>query len=258
MFECKYCASVFERLAEGGNCPKCGGPGPKQIQPEVVEVVVKEYVYVQPPSTSSYYVPTRLNPVQSTYSKLGYQLATTLFVIGLIVLIVIAVYVFTYRSPIRQTGEYSLPTAAPSPTAVPETNPWRNELWLSPEEARELRDEANVVNLAYLERGNASYSAEHSFAFSEADPWKEVTSLGITEITVNGTSVLIEAYGYEYNLNVYQPFVVAQQSDKVFVINTKRVVWAADLTNLAIVSNDEAEEELPFSIEPNQNLSFTH
>lgn len=255
MFKCRYCESVFPTLGTRGTCPNCGGPGLKQVDPEVVT----KYVYV-----SDYYVPpVTYNPVRFTrrwaYNTFGYRFVTAMLFVLLVVVVGSFVYWLSYRAPrAPQPDRLALPTAVSTPTNVPDTNSWRDEKWLDAKETRLLREKENVINLAYLDRGEAKYSKEHSFVWYPENPWVQTRPLGVTELTVSGTSAQIKAGGYAYTINALQPFVLASQPSKVNVVDVTGNVWQADLALLSIASLDDVVSGLSITIAPNPNLSVTY
>ncbi len=260
MFKCRYCESVFQTLGDRGTCRNCGAPGLKPVEPEVETRIVKEYVYVP---VRDYYLPPTYNPVRLTrrwaYSTFGYRFVTAMIFVLIALVVGSFVYWLNYRAPtVPQPDRLVLPTVLPTPTSVPDTNPWRNEKWLDTEGMRELREKENVVNLAYLDRGEAKYSSEHSYAWYPEVPWVETRPLGVTELTVSGTSVQIKAGGYAYTINVFQPFVLASQPAKVNIVDAKGDVWQADLVSLSIATLDDVVTGLSITIAPNPNLSVTY
>ena len=261
MFKCSYCECVFQTLGDSGTCRNCGAPGMKQVKPEVVTKIVTQYVYV--PVRDYYVPPTTYNPVRFTrrwaYSTFGYRFVTAILFVLIAVVVGSFVYWLNYRAPtVPQPDRLMLPTALPTPTSVPDTNPWRDEKWLGVEETRALREKENVVNLAYLDRGEAKYSAEYSFAWYPEIPWVQARPLGVTELTVSGTSAQIKSGGYAYTINVFQPFVLASQPAKVNVVDAKGNVWQADLASLSIAALDDVVSGLSVTIAPNPNLSVTY
>lgn len=262
MFECRYCGNVFEKLTTRGACPACGAPKPERLQPEMQTVVVREYVYVnETPRARAYYAPPSPSFKQQAYNTFGYRVVTVGFLLIVALLVASFVYWLNYRiSPPASTDpsyQLKFPTALPTATPVASENLWEKEVWLTSEEARGLRVWENVVNLAYLEKGGALYSAGHSFAFAES-VWVKSKPLGLTELTVTGTSVQLKAGGYPYTLNVLQPFILASQPTKVNVVDAQGSVWQADLAVITTASINDVISGLTVKILPNPNLSLTY
>lgn len=264
MYECRYCTTVFPTLPSEGGCPRCGAPNPKHLEPEVVRVVETKYVYVP---ERSYYTPRFTSyPVRaarsSFFGTFGYKLATFLLVLAVALLVAWFFYWLGYRAPALKTTDPSyqltLPTALPTAVSVPTINPWNSENWLTAGQARNLREKENVVNLAFLENGGAKYSADHSFTLSSEHPWEQAKPLGVTELTLTETSVLMKAGGYEYTLNILQPFVLASQPTKVIVVDAQGAIWQAELSSLTIAALSDVVSGLTITIAPNPNLSFTY
>lgn len=260
--QCRYCATVFNASARGG-CPQCGGPNPTVLEPEKVAVVQREYVYVSKPQ-SDYYAPRfSSHPYESVrsiyFGSLGFKLGSFLLFILAIGLVLSFVWALTYRAPalVPQDRNF-LPTSVPTATTAVDTNPWQNEQWLSSDQAKALRYEENVVNLAYLKNGGAFYSVDHSVTAVFTDAWQNTKPLGMTELNINGTSVRFNVGGYVYTLNVFQPFVLDGQPEKINVIDPQGHVWQADILAVKIQSLADVKSMLTTTLAPNPNLSFTY
>lgn len=255
MYKCLYCESVFPRLPEKGTCPNCGGPGLKEMKrPEPTQ------------DEMAFIVPIVKNPVRRAkiwvFRTFGFKAVMTTMVILILILLASFVYWLMWRASAPSTTDPSyqliLPTAASTVTPIPNTNPWQNENWLTAQEARALRNQLNVVNLALLDNGGALYSANHSYRFTGKEPWQQAKPLSMTELTVSGTSATIKAAGYDYTLNVYQPFILASQPTKVIVVDAESHIWQADTQSLTITSLNDVISGLTTEIAPNSNLSFTY
>ena len=263
MLECRYCATVFSKLPEEGNCPKCGGPGPKRLEPARVEVIKHEYMYITGSDAIPYYLPSRgLSPLQSIFSTFGFKTVTFVLIMIVASLVISFVSWLLWRAPGLKTTDpsyqFSLSTTQPTATQAAELDPWKDESWLSFEEAQKLRKQENIVNLAYLDRGGAQYSAEHSFVFIPEEPWVKTKPLGLTTLSVTDTAIQIKASGHDYTLNVYQPFVLMSQPEKVVTVDAQGVIWQAELSDLSISSLNDVVSKLPIVIAPNPNLTYSY
>lgn len=158
--------------------------------------------------------------------------------------------------PVLQTA---IPTAIGSPTPRVIVDLWSGHEWLSAADARNLRGQENVINLAFLEDGSAKYSASYSVVYSGEAPWEKAGKpIGVSELSVEVTSVTLTANGQQYTLNVWQPFVLSQNPTQVFVVDATGQLWRAPLAALTLQPLAEVVESLPTMIAPNQNLSFTY
>ncbi len=154
-------------------------------------------------------------------------------------------------------SKYFIPEAKPSATPYLISNPWESETWLASSEARALRDQENVINLAFLEDGQALYSKDHSLIFTE-ESWARSKPLGIDDFNIDGTYVHFTVKGADYNLNVYQPFVLSDFPNLIYIADLNGSVWVLDLASANKVSIQEAVETLTVEIAPNPDLTFTY
>lgn len=170
------------------------------------------------------------------------------------------IYWFQYRGSMPEISnpsqQHILPTIEPSATPILNTNPWQNEYWLSSAEALLLREEENVINLAYLEGGGAKYSTDSSLIFS--DGWQEIKPIGMSELSVSGTATTFVLNGQKYDLNTYQPFVDSGNSEFIYMVDVNSKTWRINANSVRIVSVEKAINMLTFTINPNPNLSFTY
>lgn len=178
-------------------------------------------------------------------------------------LVVYVAYWLLFSGPRTRLSDPALqteiPTAIASPTPRVIIDPWSGHEWFSADEARNLRTQENVINLAYLEDGSAKYSAGFSVVFTGETPWENAGKpFGVSELSVEVTSVALTAHGQQYTLNVWQPFVLSENSQEIYVVDATGQLWRAPLADLSLVPLDQVIGDLPAPIAPNPNLSFTY
>jgi hypothetical protein len=187
------------------------------------------------------------------------RLVVVLLVIGILLY---AGFWFLHVGPLPANSnpeqQNILPTVVSSPTAMVNTNAWSNEMWMTANDAQSLQKKENVINLAYLQAGGAQYSQNHSITFKPEMPWQQMKPLGITTLSVTNTAIQFSANGYTYVLNVYQPFVLAENPDTVIIVDGKGAIWQAQVFALKIVSVEEVLQTLPITVNPNSGLTFTY
>lgn len=260
-FECTYCNTVFKEPSAGIiTCPNCGGPKPKRIITEVFERVRVEYTHVQSGPTEYYRNPS---PTGTTwvYDTLGYKIAS--FLLGGIAVVIVSLFVyfwFFYRIGAPKDSDPAYQNAVNTPVATvtayaPPTSPIDDLAWLSTSEALDLRTQENVVNLAYLKRGSSKYTTV-SLIFDST--WEATKPQGVTELQVTGTFVTMKVNGDKYNLNTYQPFVIAGQDQVAFLVDQNGQIWKKSLSNEAFASLDAVKSSLPLKLEVNPNLNPTY
>lgn len=196
--------------------------------------------------------------------SLAGRIISRLFKLGLILVffagIIWAVYWFQYYGPRPEISnlerQHTLPTLEPTATALVNTNPWQNEEWMSSAEALNLRLQTNVVNLAYLQGGGAKYSRNHSLILTSV--WQEIKPLGMSELSVEGTSIAFRLNSQKYVLNTYQPFVDAENPSYIYVVDLNGRTWRTNVDLIEVVLLEDAVNSLPIVINPNLNLSFTY
>lgn len=262
MFECRYCGNVFEELTNVGACPACGGPKPKQLQPEVRTMMVDRYVYV-PATTRSpeYFTPPEPTFRQRLYLSLGYKVAGGLTAVVVTALVAVFAYFWFFYdlgAPKDSGSAYQniIPTAVFTVTPYHSQDPWRNTVWLTSEEALALRTQEQVIHLALLDRGGARYT--NSSVIFVPGLWQPTKPLGVTEITVSGTSFEITINGFTYSLNVFQPFVIDDQPETIYLVDPNGQIWKTDLENATLYDLEAAQGGLPILISPNPGLSPTY
>ena len=178
----------------------------------------------------------------------------------IVALIVWAIYwgVYIGPKPAESNPERQglIPEIIPTPTAMLSADPWERHEWLSSDDARKLRDAKNVVNLANLRDSGVNYSAAYSIQFTEGSPWEDAKKpYGIEGLSVSGTSLTIKVNGYTYNLNVFQPFFVGNETT-VYVVDLQGKLWKANLRDLQLIPIEEVE--LTIEVAPNEALTLTH
>ncbi len=186
-------------------------------------------------------------------------------IIGLLgFLLLYAGYWLLYTGPRTWLSNPSLqttiPTSVPTPTTRPIVDLWKDHDWLTSQEALLLREQANVVNLAYLDtNGGVKYSAGYSYVLSSESPWEKAGKpSGISELSVTVTVVNLTARDQQFVLNALQPFVLSYSPNEVFVVDIQGQLWRASLTNLQLRSLAEVVDSLPLGIEPNPSLSLSY
>jgi hypothetical protein len=137
-----------------------------------------------------------------------------------------------------------------------EIDVWAGVEWLNSEEALDLREQEQVVNLAYLDRGGAKYHPDKSVRFG--DNWVMKKPLGVSNLTLNGTNFEMVVNGDEYSLNVYQPFVIDDQPEVIYLVDDHGQVWMIDWSPGILVDLEIVQEELQLKLLPNSNLSPTY
>lgn len=260
-FKCKYCSTLFKEPRTGTIvCPNCGAPDPTRIVPEVYQRVVKTYIPVSTP-TGNYYRNPQPSRSEWVYDTFGYKVASFLFGSTAVVLIGLLVYFwffFSIGAPKDSDPAYQNMINTPVATVTayaPLTSPIDDLTWLTTSEALDLRTEENVVNLAYLKRGSSKY-ATVSLVFDST--WEVTKPQGVTELQVTGTFVTMKVNGDKYNLNTYQPFVIAGQDQVAFLVDQNGQIWKKALSNEAFASLDSVKGSLPLKLEINPNLNPTY
>lgn len=260
-YECPWCSTLFKAPSTGViACPNCGGPKPKRIVTEVFERVRETYVYVSTGPTDYYRNPSPTFSEQ-VYDTFGYKVVSGIFLTGVLAFLVFFLYMWFFHrtgapKDIDPRYQNIIPTAVATVTPYQDNNPWQNTQWLNTEEALALRTQENAINLAYLERGGAKYTTISVVFISES--WQMTKPLGVTEKTVNGTTVKLKINGDEYYLNVYQPFVIKGQENTLFLVDRTGQIWKIDLTSITLVDLETAQNNLPVVISPNPRLNSTY
>lgn len=260
-YRCTFCSTLFKEPRAGAiTCPNCGGPDPKRIVPETYQRVVETYVYVSTP-TASYYRNPQPSRSEWVYDTFGYKVASFLFGGTALVLIGLFIYFwFFYRTGAPKDSDPAYQNMISTPVATvtayaPPTSPIDNLTWLTTSEALNLRTEENVVNLVYLKRGSSKY-ATISLVFDST--WEATKPQGVTELQVTGTFVTMKVNGDKYNLNTYQPFVIAGQDQVAFLVDQNGQIWKKALTTEVFTSLDTVKSSLPAKLEVNPNLNPTY
>lgn len=178
-----------------------------------------------------------------------------------VVLLVMWVVSWFQIGPLPEMAKTEMRLAIPTlePTTSPRTTvdySLEGQKWLTQDEARELRQKANVINLALIAEGGAFYSATDSVVLDPGN-WKRIVPVGIEAASLNRTGVTFVAYGQKYVLNVHQPFVMEQQPKLALVFDREGKLWGADLSDVTLVPVDVAVRALPVVVEPNPSLSFS-
>jgi hypothetical protein len=151
-----------------------------------------------------------------------------------------------------------IPTKLPTTELKPEATFWELHSWLSAEEAIALRQQQNVVNLAWIKDGAAYYSSTSSFSFEGASnvKWQRANTIGFESTLLEGTRNTFSYTGNEYTLNVFQPFMV-DNSDYVFVFDSKGQLWVTSLKTIPEETLEAVRSKLPFRLAENSQLSLT-
>lgn len=172
-------------------------------------------------------------------------------------------YWLLYVGPKQLETNTSRLTTAPTAIATPPertlVDPWANHTWLSQGEAQALRTQQNVINWAILANGSARYSPQTSFTFTGKDPWSKTVPYYVKSIGIQGTAVQIEANGFKYYLNAYQPFSFEDEPSHVYVIDGQGQFWMAEDQKIKEVPITEAFKALvSIIVSPNPNLNLTY
>jgi len=150
----------------------------------------------------------------------------------------------------------ALPKATPTPNAP--SSAWENGGWLSPDEARALRQQPNVINLALLGKdGSVMFSQSFSITFSAESGWTRAKPVNITALEVSQTSVQMTADGKDYVLNVLQPFMFADQQQYVWIVDLQGNLWQIMSDNVQLDTLENVTSTLPVGLPPNPQLSFS-
>jgi hypothetical protein len=166
-----------------------------------------------------------------------------------------AIYIAGPQAPLQPTR---LPAVPLTPTAIPIMNTWGTYDTLSQAQARELRDQQNVLNVALLEGGGATYLREYGAIFNPNSPfpWRQNDQpIGLTNLTVNGTWVKVGADGQVYSLNVYQGFARLKDPMTLYLVDKDGHIWMAKLSDNVL--KPLSQIHAPIQIAPNPELSFT-
>lgn len=153
----------------------------------------------------------------------------------------------------------TIPTQTPTVFATREIPFFESHTWLSQDEASGLRSQEDVVNFAYLKgKGGVYYSKESSISFPSEQGWKRVKPIEMSGASISDTAVTFTYRGFTYNLNILQPFVHERMLEEVYIFDTNGVLWGRSFNPIFLQPTAKVMEELPLTILPNNNLSFTY
>ena len=165
----------------------------------------------------------------------------------------------TYLSHYSQ--RLAIPTIQPTATSRLIGNRWDNHSWLSHEDARALRSQVDVINLAYLKSdGSAQFSTGYSASIEE-QAWVKFHRPSFPQLThssTTSTQVIVDISGQRFNLNIFQPFTHQDHPQQILIIDSTGQVWQADIELVGLTNLEVAKANLTISIPPNPNLSFTY
>lgn len=260
MYQCTYCSTVFKEPVHVLACPKCGGPNPTKLPTEVFERVTTQYLFVDSRS-GGYYRNPAPSLREQAYFTLGFKVLTGLTITAVLACVVALIYFWYFYNlgaPKDADPAYRniIPTAMVSVTPYQSNNPWQDTYWLSSSEAASLRDQNQVVNLAYLIRGEARY-ANQGVVFNP-EVWQKTKPLGVSSLTMDGTGLEVALGNYNYYLNIYQPFTIDGQTEKLYLVDEAGQFWTANLINITLVDLEAVKNSLPVVISPNPRLSPTY
>ena len=176
---------------------------------------------------------------------------STSIVVGLLVSIF-------WRGPAPALGPQVLPPVPTTPTAITFVDVWAPYDKLNQSEARELRSKANVLNVAILDGGGATYLRDYGLRFDPASSeWSQNNQpFGLTNMSVAGTTVNLGADNQVYTLNMYQGFVRIKDPTTLYLVDSQGHIWMAKLSQQLLERLDQLHP--PVEIAPNPNLTFTY
>jgi hypothetical protein len=151
-----------------------------------------------------------------------------------------------------------LPPVQITPSDHPIVDIWGGYEKLSQSEARNLQTQENVLNLAILSGGSASYLKGYGVSFNPDNPgsWQEMDQPpGFTNLSIVGTGIQVGADNQTYNLNMYQAFVRAKDPANLYLVDKDGHIWTTLYSKDVVVSLDQVKS--PIQIAPNPELSFT-
>jgi hypothetical protein len=262
MFECPCCTTLFPTLPESGGCPRCGYPHPTELHPQVVEKIVREYVYIEKPQAISYYVPSYHHPIQRVranwFSTLGYRAGTAILVILVIAFIVWQVYVafFTHATRVVPSGQ--IPTVqAEKPFVEPTKMPFSQFRFFSAKDSEDLRSQQNVINVAVLGVGfGARYMTDYAVSLDKS--WKKVNQIiGVNGFTPAESTFTLKVDTSTYVLNKFQGFILAERPIRIYLVDGDSNIWENAYSDQLLLPIADAQATLSASIPVNPYLSLT-
>lgn len=264
-FKCKYCSTLFKEPRTGTIvCPNCGAPDPTRIVPEVYQRVVETYIPVSTP-TGNYYRNPQPSRSEWVYDTFGYKATIASVLVVVIAFSLWAFYWLSFRydniSKPDPNNISKVPTSSiMTPTEVVYNDPYVDIVWLTNDEFSILTKQENTINLVQLKNGQAIYAKQVSSTFNES-VWQMTRPLGVSDVTIsstNNTAVNMKINGYWYNINIYQPFVIAGLDSLIFIVDKDGQIWMKNFSMQNLVSLEVARSSIPMTINPNENLTPTY
>ena len=175
----------------------------------------------------------------------------------LVILLSLGAWFDVFERPKRIPGPAEdIPTPRAVVMASPTPSFWEQQDWLDARGVQSLRVTENVINLASLEGGFASYSADWSAILDES--WHEVSQeFGVSAVGVNGTTVIVEGFGFRYSLNTYQPFFFISRPEVLYLVDTTGVLWKTAFVPSVLKDIVSAQDQLVVKIGVNPHLPST-
>lgn len=168
---------------------------------------------------------------------------------------IIASIIFSGLSRPQST---QLPPVQATQSAHPVVDVWSEYDKLSQSEARNLRTQNNVLNLAILDGGGATYLKGYGIRFNPDNPtpWQEMAQPpGFTNLSVIGTSIKVGADNQTYSLNLYQGFVRLRDPTNLYLVDKNGRIWSTKYSKDVVIP---LPVQAPIQIAPNPELNLTY
>jgi hypothetical protein len=182
--------------------------------------------------------------------------AVVTFIVA-VALVTIVVSIFTQG--FSKPSSTLLPQVQTSPTAKPVVDVWGEYEKLSQTDARNLRKQGNVLNLAILDGGGVTYLKGYGVKFNleKPSPWQVMNQPpNFTNLSVIGTGIKVGADNQTYALNLYQGFVRLKDPNNLYLVDQLGHIWTTLYSKDVIVSLDQVHA--PIQIAPNPDLNLTY
>lgn len=183
----------------------------------------------------------------------------------ILILMAIGAFLFTIitgsiinrnNNQVSNPGLPEVPVISILPTMTP--SPLLTSLLNVTVSGSELREQENVIHLAYLQENTGVIYGQTSILWSHP-AWEPnaVAPSGLSNLSMNLTEVTLIWKGETYHLNVYQPFVLQGQANMVYLItlNGSILQMPADQNNLTDLAT--ARAALPLTLRPNPHLNLS-
>lgn len=215
----------------------------------------------QRPNWSSFEAPDirRYNLGEYWFRMVLYPMVSTVSVVGIIFFLFLVADAFAsfVQGPEDPLTAPIHLVEAPSAVVIEATGesqlPWWDtaiDSWLTSQESVALREETNVVNFVLLHADEVRYATYQSFKFD--DQWEQRRPYFVDAVAVEGTAVVIEIAGQQFNLNVYQPFTWKSSPDTIVMVDDQGTLWTVAAGEVLPMTGFE----LPVVINANPDLEI--